>query len=163
MILVLPARPSSIVFAIQIVANLDNAPFFHLIFNDKAPSKHRLRPETVADPDNWSAVKDVVLSHDPETLILVHKIEDEPSQTINNILNLDNGVTIAQGLGLSRASTSIWGLVVLSKAMEGHECYIMKTTRETSAYGWTTRFQVTKAECFSPSVHEQLERAWLAR
>eukprot|EP00271_Cylindrocystis_brebissonii_P004255 TRINITY_DN15890_c0_g1_i1.p1 TRINITY_DN15890_c0_g1~~TRINITY_DN15890_c0_g1_i1.p1 ORF type:complete len:399 (+),score=27.90 TRINITY_DN15890_c0_g1_i1:297-1493(+) len=62
----------------------------------------------------------------------------------------------------SSSSSDVWGLVVQGRRSSRHVCYILKTTAVHSVGGLCTRFTLTRARCFGPELHQQLENAWLA-
>ncbi|GJP47503.1 hypothetical protein CLOM_g6690 [Closterium sp. NIES-68] len=171
--------------AAEIIGHLDEAPFFHLIFDgparqgsasdarqlsQRAPTAtssaayQRLPEGVVEHPDSWSSVRKTVAGDNPDGLILVHRLDptDLTRRYGDEMAGVVEQPLAAPGPG-SVCQTGVWGLVVLGRSSHRHACFILKTTRCSAASSLTaTRFSITRARCFGPGVHQQLENAWLA-
>ncbi|CAI7865616.1 unnamed protein product [Closterium sp. NIES-54] len=147
-----------------IIRHLDDAPFFHLVFDGvrgfRSPVRQRLPQGIVDHADSWSSVRQAVQNDDPDGLILVHRLDE--SDLSKRYGHEMSGELEELAPPSNPCQTNVWGLVVLGRASHRHACYILKTTRCSAASSLSaTRFSITRAKCFGASVHKQLEQAWL--
>lgn len=149
----------------EIIRNLDDAPVFHLVFDNpmkrqQGALRRRLPAGALDHPDSWSSVRKAVEIDNPDGLILVHELaESDLSRRYGEEFT---GETEEVSTASNPCQTRVWGLVVLGRSSHRHACYILKTTRCSAASSLSaTRFSITRAKCFGPSVHKQLESAWL--
>ncbi|CAI7746667.1 unnamed protein product [Closterium sp. NIES-53] len=150
--------------AADIIRHLDDAPFFHLVFDGvrgfRSPVRQRLPQGIVDHADSWSSVRQAVQNDDPDGLILVHRLDE--SDLSKRYGHEMSGELEELAPPSNPCQTNVWGLVVLGRASHRHACYILKTTRCSAASSLSaTRFSITRAKCFGASVHKQLEQAWL--
>ena len=129
---------------------------------------------TSAD-ETWKGVKDCVSKAAPDGMILVHHLDDESildhgfhlgSSILDKAkvqTNSDNTETKQryESSGNSSGKTDFWGILVLGKTITRSACYILKTTSVASSFGTITGFCLTKAKCFGPSWHDQMQNSWL--
>lgn len=156
------------VIAHEVVRHVHEAPVFHLVFDRKphggqmVTTRKQVSESDVTNPDNWPLMRQTVLDSDPDAVVLVHKLsEDDLSKRYGDSLE---GELPAESRGTSArdsSGSSILGLVVLGKSSRRHACYILQTTRVCSRTGAATHFSFTRAKCFGPSLHQQIEQAWL--
>ncbi|XP_024515982.1 uncharacterized protein LOC112340942 [Selaginella moellendorffii] len=62
------------------------------------------------------------------------------------------------------SSVDVWGVLVQGKGDAGSSCYILETTRAVVPGGTScTRFCLTRAQCFGPSLQAQMVLMWLQK
>eukprot|EP00250_Pteridium_aquilinum_P016773 c23285_g7_i2 orf=182-973(+) len=152
----------------DIVRNIDEAPFLHMLFDSKdssaAVTSQRQRVVDTADlsiEEKWKEVKDCVSKASPDGVILVHHLDDEIMEgcCLQDSMFPD---AIRSSRNKERCtSTDLWGVLVLGKKITSSACYILKTTSVASSFGTCTQFCLTKAKCFGPCWHEQVQTSWL--
>lgn len=159
--------------AFEIVSHLQEAPFLHLVFKSKeraAPQWRHVPEDLFSEPSKWSQLKEPLLADRPDGLILVHRLTEElavdASREGGGVSVEVNGMPATSSTG---PLTDWWGVVVAAQAARQHRCYVLKTTRVASGAAaggggssGCTRFSITRAQCFGPELHEQMELSWLA-
>lgn len=157
----------------DIVRNLNEAPFLHMLFDSKDSSAGvTFQRQRVAEShnssieDKWKEVKDSVSKASPDGVILVHHLDDEAMEgcclrdgSFQACMKSSN----TEGNRSKKCSrgTNLWGVLVLGKCIARSACYILKTTSVASSFGTCTQFCLTKAKCFGPSWHDQVQTNWL--
>ena len=152
-------------FTLQIVRNIQEAPFLQYIFDSRSrfrrSQRQKLSQEFLGDSNYWPSVRDSLTNVDPDGLILVQKLEPGCAATccLAEVFGDEQMVCPLQAEG---AETNVWGVFVQARGLHGASaCYLLKTTRVSSSGGACTRFCLTRATCFGPSHVQQLENAWL--
>lgn len=153
----------------EIVRHLEKAPFLHYVFDGKstegAPQFHHVSEGVASTSGGWDEIQSQVQAVSPDGVILVQRLGveaaagcygEEYAETSENCAKLE-GCPYAAG-----PRTDVWGLVVQGRRNAKHACYILKTTRAVGCSHACTRFSLTRAKCFGPSLHKQLENSWLA-
>eukprot|EP00897_Mesotaenium_endlicherianum_P008214 jgi/Mesen1/7420/ME000388S06639 len=148
----------------EVVRNLQEAPFLHLVFDSASGSKknerHQVSEELFTKPETWTLVKKSVLQSAPDGIILVHKLDgEEVAECIRS--DSEDYEDFDARSETAGSSTDVWGVVVQAKSSRRHACYILKTTRVASLSGACTKFTLTRARCFGPTLHKQIENSWL--
>ncbi|MCO5547610.1 hypothetical protein L7F22_001061 [Adiantum nelumboides] len=157
----------------DIVRNINEAPFLHMLFDFKdstsgvkSQRQRVLESENLSIEDNWREVKDSVKNASPDGVILVHHLDDKVMEgcCMRDELSTGrmNGSILEERKGTKCSkSTNLWGVLVLGKTVAKSACYILKTTSVASSFGTCTQFCLTKAKCFGPSWHDQIQNCWL--
>ncbi|KAH7429188.1 hypothetical protein KP509_09G034600 [Ceratopteris richardii] len=155
----------------DIVKNINEAPSLHMLYNveDGKSAVRSWKQKVEGSPgistdDKWKEVRDLIKSSSPDGVILVQHLDDE---TVKRCC-LGDGLSLHSREDSSDEesskccqSTNLWGLLVAGKDVTKIACYILKTTSVSSSYGSCIQFCLTKAKCFGPSWHEQLQSCWL--
>jgi len=151
---------------VQIVKNIQEAPFLQYVFDSKSKFRRSQRQKIPQD-NYWPYVRESLSKVDPDGVILVQKLEPGCASTccLAEVLGGGGGgeeisCPLQQGEG---AETNVWGVLVQARRglHANNACYLLKTTRVSSSAGICTRYCLTRATCFGPSYVEQLENAWL--
>eukprot|EP00245_Coleochaete_scutata_P015706 TRINITY_DN711_c0_g1_i2.p1 TRINITY_DN711_c0_g1~~TRINITY_DN711_c0_g1_i2.p1 ORF type:complete len:314 (+),score=46.36 TRINITY_DN711_c0_g1_i2:206-1147(+) len=155
---------------VEIVQNLEDAPFLHYVFDSESgrgeiAQRKKVPEELFEHPESWADVREEVCGLSPDGVILVHRLEWEAlgncyGTEYSGFSHGDSHVG-SPGGSFSGQRTDVWGLVVQGRHNKRHACYILRTTRIASLDSSCTRFSVTRAKCFGPSLHKQLGNSWL--
>lgn len=159
--------------ALQIVRHVHEAPVFHLIFDGEergqefVTERKQVDSSDVDNPDSWPHMRQTVLASDPDAVVLVHRLSEEDlskryGDSVEGELPAESRVGHPRDGFSPSSNNNTWGLVVLGRTSRRHACYILQTTRVFSPAGAATHFSFTKAKCFGPSLHQQIEQSWLA-
>lgn len=151
---------------------MHEAPVFHLIFDKERgqeilTERKQVDSADVDNPDSWPHLRQTVLASEPDAVVLVHRLSEEDlskryGDSVEGELPADSPAWHGRDLFSPSNSQNTWGLVVLGRSSRRHACYILQTTRVFSPAGAATHFSFTKAKCFGPSLHQQIEQSWLA-
>lgn len=142
---------------------MKDSPFLHLVFQENSSQRSEQQdvpPEIFEDPDNWSSVKKSIMESKADAFILVQRLN---VQQVSKSYGAEYcGVSLDQeSEEITCPRTDVWGLVVQGREKRRHGCYILKTTRINSFAGSCTNFSLTRAKCFGPALHKQIENSWL--
>lgn len=161
-----PNFESSIV---QIVKNIQEAPFLQYVFDSKGrlgtSQRQKISQDVFDNAEYWPPILESLSKAAPDGVILVQKLEPGCSSTsclAEAFQWADDEEMVCPLLPYQRAAeTNVWGVLVQARAVHANACYLLKTTRVPSSAGICTRYCLTRAKCFGPSHFEQLEKAWL--
>jgi hypothetical protein len=152
----------------EIVRHLEEAPFLHYVFDGiTREGSPQFQQVSAGEAAGWENIQSQVQAVSPDGVILVQRLgveaaakcygeEYAETQAVENCAKIE-GCPYATG-----PRTDVWGLVVQGRRNPKHACYILKTTRAVGCSHACTRFSLTRATCFGPSLHKQLENSWLA-
>ncbi|XP_047316662.1 uncharacterized protein LOC124920259 [Impatiens glandulifera] len=129
----------------EIVSNIDEAPFLMQIQSNGEMVMVK------AIPNGWSEIKQRWESgrcRKPNGIILVKELE---SCSIED--DDDNG----DG---NSSNTKVWGILIQGKGVNS-ACYVLKTCRVKSTFGYSTHFYVFRMDSFQESLENQLKNLWL--
>lgn len=153
----------------EIVRHLQEAPFLQLIYDNQGRLKtERQRVSSsggAGKSERWNTLKGGLSTAQPDGVVLVQRLDGNASDGHDDCLPLsqEQGYQLPQHLRAgSNDGTDFWGLLFLARTAACSACYVLQTTRVCSSLGICTRFCVTKARCFGPSVDKQIENLWLA-
>lgn len=147
----------------EIVKNIQEAPFLQYVYNSKGrfgrSQRQKVSQDLLQNPNHWQSVRKSLSTHNPDGVILVQKLDSGLSAPycLARVFNEETACPLlADG-----AETIVWGVLVQARGARENACYLLKTTSVPSSAGICTRYCLTKAKCFGPSLIEQLENAWL--
>ncbi|XP_059640757.1 uncharacterized protein LOC132282932 [Cornus florida] len=146
----------------EIVSNIGKAPLLVHIYSDdeKASSSSstsiKITIEKAVARGLWEAESPIPT---PNGVILVEELNSSEEGGAICDEKKSNGV------GISSQQHKLWGILIQGKGVNriGHACYILKTCRVQSLFGFCTHFCLTRVECFVESAEIQLQKMWLQR
>ena len=150
-------------YFVQILNNLDEAPFLVHIYSDGeeasvSMSNTRLVKEK-ADAQSWPRIKGRWGggSPSPSGIILVEEMSTEDALSSDG----ENLGSLGMDYDSRSSSTKVWGILIQGKGSTCPACYILKTCRVRSIAGFCTHFCLVRVKCFFESVDIQLKKLWL--
>jgi hypothetical protein len=152
----------------QIVRHLEEAPFLHYVFDGMTKEgSPQFQQVSAGETAEWENIQNQVQAVSPDGVILVQRLGVEAAancygEEYAETSAAENCAKIESCPYATVPRTDVWGLVVQGRRNPKHACYILKTTRAVGCSHACTRFSLTRATCFGPSLHKQLENSWLA-
>ncbi|OVA16573.1 hypothetical protein BVC80_1543g1 [Macleaya cordata] len=149
----------------EIVRNIGEAPLLvHVYSKNKEEEGSVGSPPTTipipliesrkAEPGSWAGIRRSWEegSPIPDGIILVEQLK------VNNNDDEDDNANCSS----SSSSTKTWGVVIQGRGADSaSSCYILKTCRVWSSFGFCTHFCLVRAKCFGEIADLQLKNSWL--
>ncbi|XP_022854738.1 uncharacterized protein LOC111376044 [Olea europaea var. sylvestris] len=143
--------------AIEIVRNLDEAPFLVHVYGDNGDGSTRttgiklVREKATAE--DWPFIKKRWEggSPTPNGIILVEDLEPKSEPDREMIEITDH----------SRSSTKKWGILIQGEGINCTACYLLKTSQVQSVAGFCTHFCLVRVDCFVEHADILLRKMWL--
>ncbi|XP_057972815.1 uncharacterized protein LOC131160965 [Malania oleifera] len=145
----------------EIVKNIGDAPFLVHIYSDgteKGSDSHngvRLVREKAA-AENWPVIRERWEGGScraPNGILLVEELKSKDHHKgKTNHADINGGIS---------PTTKLWGILIQARGLECSACYILKTCRVRSVFGFCTHFCLVRVDRFLESAESQFKQLWL--
>ncbi|CAI9785704.1 unnamed protein product [Fraxinus pennsylvanica] len=148
--------------AVEIVSNLDEAPFLVHVYGDNGNRSNRatgiklVREKAIAEDWPFIQKRWEGGSPTPNGIMLVEELsnqEPEPEQKL--------GKEMLEIKDQSPSSTKAWGILIQGKRRNCTACYLLKTSQVQSVAGFCTHFCLVRVDCFVEHADILLKKMWL--
>lgn len=151
---------------VEIVRNIGEAPLLLLIYsgNERHDCSSNASAKLVIEKavaDNWPIIQGGWKggSPIPNGVILVEELESKEVVNAGEDENRSDRCTSSK----LHHSCKTWGVLVQAKGLNRTACYILKTCRVQTLFGFCTHFCLDRVSCFVESAETQLKKMWLVR